>query len=115
MDQNTPTNGTGSDKRNWRNALGISAKELPRISDEFKAAQPPAPEKIAVKTQPVTKPAPMAPRASPARSETQEAAPRPQAQNAGSPPSPLAEAGPSGPRLKSWPNSGSTRRANGLR
>jgi hypothetical protein len=76
MDQNS-TNGTGTDKRNWRERLGIGAKELPKLSDEFRSEPPlqtpaagsakPAPRP----PQPVTKPAPMAPRA--------PAAPRPQA------------------------------------
>jgi SPOR domain len=56
MDQNS-TNGT--DKRSWRERLGIGAgasgKDMPRISDEFSSASPAA--KAAVR------PAPMAPRA----------------------------------------------------
>ena len=56
MDQNS-TNGT--DKRNWRERLGIGSKEMPRISEEFKPA--PAAPKAAV----TVKPAPMAPRAAP--------------------------------------------------
>ena len=74
MDQNS-TNGTGTDKRNWRERLGIGAKEMPKLSDEFRSEPAlqspgegnarPAPRP----PQPVTKPAPMAPRA--------PAAPRP--------------------------------------
>jgi hypothetical protein len=65
MDQNS-TNDT--DKRNWRERLGIGNKEMPRISGEFnKAPAVPLPErKPAVRdVQPVViaKPAPMAPRA----------------------------------------------------
>lgn len=55
MDQNS-TNGT--DKRNWRERLGIGSKEMPRISEEFQ----PAP---AVPRAATVKPAPMAPRAAP--------------------------------------------------
>ena len=68
MDQNS-TNGAGTDKRNWRERLGIGAKEMPKISDEFRAepqiqtvssggAKP-----ASRSPQPVTRPAPMAPRA----------------------------------------------------
>ena len=44
MDQNS-TNGPGPDKRNWRERLGIGAKEMPKLSDEFRdesAGQPAA-------------------------------------------------------------------------
>ena len=43
MDQNS-SNGSGPDKRNWRERLGIGAKEMPKLSDEFRdepARQPP--------------------------------------------------------------------------
>ncbi len=80
MDQKS-SNGTGTDKRNWRERLGIGAKEMPKLSDEFKsspplqaAAQAPPEPQPAVTLrpaprppQPVTKPAPMAPRAQNAR------------------------------------------------
>lgn len=75
MDQNS-TNGTSSDKRNWRERLGIGARDMPKLSDEFKeqpaAAQatvrPAATARPAVKApQPVTRPAPMAPRVPPAK------------------------------------------------
>ena len=68
MDQNS-TNGAGADKRNWRERLGVGSKELPKISNEFRAAPamqaPPAGSaKPAPRApQPVTRPAPMAPRA----------------------------------------------------
>ncbi len=71
MDQNS-TNGAGADKRNWRERLGIGAKDMPKLSEEFRAEpQIQAPSagtaKAAPRTpQPVTRPAPMAPRA-PAR------------------------------------------------
>jgi hypothetical protein len=57
MDQNS-TNGT--DKRNWRERLGIGAKEMPRISEDFNPA--PVVPKVAT---PTVKTAPMAPRAAP--------------------------------------------------
>lgn len=64
MDQDS-TNGTSNDKPKWRDRLGIGAKDMPKISDEFKSqssAEPPAkPEGRA--PQPVIKLAPMAPRA----------------------------------------------------
>ena len=62
MDQSS-TNDT--DKRNWRERLGIGGKDLPRISGEFsKSSETVVPE---VRTCPrgspaVAKPAPMAPR-----------------------------------------------------
>ena len=65
MDQNS-TNGAGADKRNWRERLGIGAKEMPKISDAFReepkvTAAPMGTARRA--PQPVTKLAPMAPRA----------------------------------------------------
>ena len=42
MDQNS-SNGSGADKRNWRERLGIGGKDMPKISDEFKTAPPPEP------------------------------------------------------------------------
>ena len=61
MDQNS-TNDT--EKRNWRERLGIGGKEMPRISGEFnKTPETPAPGATPARaTQPVAKPAPMAPR-----------------------------------------------------
>ncbi|MGE3832686.1 MAG: hypothetical protein AB7F76_16970, partial [Parvibaculaceae bacterium] len=66
MDQDT-SNGAG--KASWREKLGIApagAKDLPKLADEFKTPKPaqPGPKLVAVKDpKPVTKPAPMAPRA----------------------------------------------------
>lgn len=77
MDQSS-TNDT--DKRNWRERLGIGGKDLPRISGEFsKTPETVVQESEPVRApQPVAKPAPMAPRipmkAAPAP------APRPQQQ-----------------------------------
>jgi hypothetical protein len=73
MDQDS-TN--GSDKRNWRERLGIGSKELPRITPEFKPAPSvaaegvPTPAAGAVRAaprpaQPISRPAPMAPRVPP--------------------------------------------------
>jgi SPOR domain len=76
MDQNTTG---GTDKRNWRERLGIGTKEaamtdMPRVSDEFKPAAPVA------RPASTVKPAPMAPRvavraAPAARPATQQVAP----------------------------------------
>ncbi|HEX7109765.1 MAG TPA: SPOR domain-containing protein [Aestuariivirga sp.] len=62
MDQNSSND---TEKRNWRERLGIGGKELPRLSGEFSRAPETIPfeEKAEVKlAQPVAKPAPMAPR-----------------------------------------------------
>src|SRR5688572_9356478 len=89
MDQNS-TNDT--DKRNWRERLGISGKEMPRISGEFTKT----PEAVTQEAAPVrpaqsmAKPAPMAPRlpmkaaASPAPRPQQQVMPQgaPQAPDA---------------------------------
>ena len=69
MDQDS-SNGAGPDKRNWRERLGIGAKELPKLSDEFRdepqiASPTPPPAAGTAKPAPrapVTRPAPMAPR-----------------------------------------------------
>ena len=72
MDQDS-TNGATSDKRNWRERLGIGTRDMPKLSDEFKS-QPPAqpaaksvapasPRPVTKPPQAVTRPAPMAPRA----------------------------------------------------
>ena len=63
----------GTDKRSWRERLGIGTKELPKISDDFKKPQPeaasPAAASAAKATAPVApspgtaKPAPRAPMA----------------------------------------------------
>ena len=56
MDQNSSN---GTDKRSWRERLGIGAgKDMPRIAEEF--APPAAP--AAAAARPAVKPAPMAPR-----------------------------------------------------
>ena len=63
MDQDS-TNGATGDKPKWRERLGIGAKDMPKISDEFKS-QPfatPAAKPDARTPQPVIKLAPMAPR-----------------------------------------------------
>jgi cell division septation protein DedD len=93
MDQNS-TNDT--DKRNWRERLGIGSKEMPRISGEF-SKTPETPEDVvtvARGAQPVAKPAPMAPRL-PMKSSATPASPvaRPQqqmSQPGGSPQAPDA-------------------------
>ncbi|MEP7174609.1 MAG: SPOR domain-containing protein [Aestuariivirga sp.] len=78
MDQNS-TNDT--DKRNWRERLGIGGKDLPRISGEFSKA----PEAVTTDVAPVrpaqsvAKPAPMAPRL-PMKAGAAPAAARPQQQ-----------------------------------
>lgn len=75
MDQNS-TNGAGADKRNWRERLGIGGKDMPRLSEEFRAPPQPSPASPPAAgsarpapraPQPVTKPAPMAPRPGTAR------------------------------------------------
>jgi hypothetical protein len=76
MDQDS-TNGSGPDKRNWRERLGIGAQELPKLSDEFRdEAAPPQDEKpVSRSPQPVVKPAPMAPRVARKPAGDQPAAP----------------------------------------
>ena len=81
MDENS-TNGTGPDKRNWRERLGIGAKEMPKLSDEFRDGSEEGDQARASGAQPVTKPAPMAPRA-PRSASTAEA---PSASSAAPPP-----------------------------
>jgi hypothetical protein len=79
MDQNS-TNGSEPDKRNWRERLGIGAKEMPKLSDEFReaGAGDDAVRQLPRGAQPVTKPAPMAPRTPrSAAAETTAAAPAP--------------------------------------
>jgi hypothetical protein len=79
MDQNS-TNGSETDKRNWRERLGIGAKEMPKLSDEFRdvSASPDAARQAPPGAQPVTRPAPMAPRAPrAAASATSTASPEP--------------------------------------
>lgn len=92
MDQKS--NGTTTDKRNWRERLGIGTHDMPKLSDEFKS-QPPAaaapkpappagvrPAPAAKAPQPVIRPAPMAPRpgtAKPAPHPAANGQPRPAA------------------------------------
>jgi SPOR domain len=78
MDQNT---GNGTDKRNWRERLGIGAAEgpkgMPKVADDFKPA-PAAPVVAAARpaaAAPV-KAAPMAPRPAPRPAAPVPAAPR---------------------------------------
>lgn len=85
MDQDS-SNGTGPDKRNWRERLGIGAKELPKLSDEFRDGPqmtsqpaPPAGTAKAAPRAPVTKPAPMAPRVAPKPAQPAAEAPGPAA------------------------------------
>lgn len=78
MDQNS-SNGAG--KRNWREKLGIGAKDIPKIADDFKApkSEPrpqPRPAGPGRAPQPVARPAPMAPRPSAAAGTAVRAAPR---------------------------------------
>ena len=85
MDQNS-TNDT--EKRNWRERLGIGSRELPRISGEF--AKVPETISLDVKAevkpaQPVAKPAPMAPRM-PAKAAPQVVRPQQQMPPPGAPP-----------------------------
>jgi hypothetical protein len=84
MDQNS-TNGSGPDKRNWRERLGVGTKDLPKLSDEFRDEPQQEPDQAAVEkpvsrvAQPVTKPAPMAPRAPAKQASPASAAPPPRA------------------------------------
>ena len=96
MDQDS-SNGAGADKRNWRERLGIGAKELPKLSDEFRdepqvAPPPPAGTAKPAPRAPVTKPAPMAPRVAP-RAAPAEAPPS----SAPAVPPPLSRATPKVP------------------
>jgi cell division septation protein DedD len=63
MDNNS-TNDT--DKRNWRERLGVGSKVMPRISEEFsKPVEPSLPAPRSAQPVSVAKPAPMAPRVAP--------------------------------------------------
>ncbi|MDE2445542.1 MAG: SPOR domain-containing protein [Alphaproteobacteria bacterium] len=86
MDQNSSG---GSDKRNWRERLGIGTKDaaiitkdMPKVSDEFKPESPPAAPRAAS----AVRPAPMAPRAAaaPARPAAAPGSARPAARPAAS-------------------------------
>ncbi len=98
----------GSDKRGWRERLGIGTKDMPKISDEFRPPESlPAAEKQAVRPTelgtaprgplPISKPAPMAPRApvrpaGPAISVTTSAKPAASSPSASSAPAPARPA-----------------------
>lgn len=85
MDQNSSND---TEKRNWRERLGIGGKELPRISGEFSKVPETIPfaEKAEVRlAQPVAKPAPMAPRL-PMKAAPQVARPQQQMPPPGAPP-----------------------------
>jgi hypothetical protein len=88
MDQNSSND---TDKRNWRERLGIGSRDMPRLSGEFaKAPETVAAEATPIRpAQPVAKPAPMAPRV-PVKPGTAPAAARPQQQvrPEGGPPQP---------------------------
>ena len=83
MDQNSTG---GSDKRNWRERLGIGtkdsaiiAKDMPKVSNEFK--QTPAPEPVQPKAAaPNVRPSPMAPRPAAAKPAAAPGSARPAAQ-----------------------------------
>ena len=64
MDQNSTD---GTDKRNWRERLGIGGKDaMPRIAEDFKGPAPARPAPASARPAAATiKPAPMAPRAAP--------------------------------------------------
>ncbi len=75
MDQSSSND---TDKRNWRERLGIGNRELPRISGEFSRAKEATlvevkPEERSAQPVAVAKPAPMAPRVPP---KTEGAAPQ---------------------------------------
>jgi SPOR domain len=75
MDQSSSND---TDKRNWRERLGIGNRELPRISGEFSRAKDATlvevkPEERSAQPVAVAKPAPMAPRVPP---KTEGAAPQ---------------------------------------
>jgi cell division protein FtsN len=76
MDQKTSND---ADKRNWRERLGISTKDLPRISEEFARPKEPVLMEQAPKPKAapivVAKPAPMAPRVPPKSVEPPPQAP----------------------------------------
>ena len=76
MDQD-PSNGSANEKRNWRERLGIGAKEMPKLSEEFKPDRvPPSLNGPAAAPQPVSRPAPMAPRQAPRATQTAPRAPQ---------------------------------------
>ncbi len=91
MDQNSTG---GTDKRNWRERLGIgtkdnvvAAKDMPKVAGEFRGTiVPDAPAVAAAKNTPAVKPAPMAPR--PAPKPVAQAAPTAPAARPSAPPIP---------------------------
>jgi SPOR domain len=84
MDQNSTG---GTDKRNWRERLGIgtkdsvvvAGKDMPKVSGDFKASSAPEAAPTRAAPAPAVRPAPMAPRpaAKPAPGSARPAAPRP--------------------------------------
>ena len=94
MDQNS-TNGSELDKRNWRERLGIGAKEMPKLSDEFREASAgPDAGSAPSRAQTVTSPAPMAPRVPRPSASAPAQEPRPAA---AAPPPPQPRATPRTP------------------
>jgi hypothetical protein len=89
MDQNSTD---GTDKRNWRERLGIGAKDgLPRASADFK--EPASARSAAAPARPAAssvKPAPMAPRIAPRANPVAPAAPAPSARATSGPSDALA-------------------------
>ena len=85
MDQNSSND---TEKRNWRERLGIGGKDMPRISGEFtKAPEIVAEESAPVRpAQPVAKPAPMAPRLPMKAAAAPAARPQQQVMPQGGPP-----------------------------
>ena len=85
MDQNSSND---TDKRNWRERLGIGSKELPRISGEFTKSPETIPEEATQvrPAQPVAKPAPMAPRMPMKAAAAPAARPQQQVMPQGGPP-----------------------------
>jgi hypothetical protein len=87
MDQNSSND---TDKRNWRERLGIGGKEMPRLSGEFTKT----PETVAAEPTPlrpaqaVAKPAPMAPRMPVKAAAAPAARPQQQILPQGGPPQP---------------------------
>ncbi len=85
MDQNSSND---TDKRNWRERLGIGGREMPRLSNEFaKTPETVSAEATPVRpVQPVAKPAPMAPRLPMKAAAAPAARPQQQVRPEGSPP-----------------------------
>jgi hypothetical protein len=85
-----------NDKRSWRERLGIGQKDLPKISDDFKAAPAAPPVRATsaapIAAKPVARPAPAAPRA-----------PAPVASRATVPAAPVVGAAKAAPRVVARP------------